>query len=241
MTEQLGGLKVRLRQVSPIPLDIAFGVFPGEMLAVVGASGSGKTTILRAIAGLHRPAESHINCNGEIWSDTAKQVFVPARRRRVGMVLQAYALFPHLTAIENVIESLLDIPAGERQDRALAMLASVHLDQMADRLPGQLSGGQQQRVAIARALARRPHVLLLDEPFSALDRPTRRSLQRELLGLRQLLTMPVVLVTHDVRDVLSLADRICVVAAGRAVQTGSVAEVTANPLTPDVADLLDPA
>ncbi len=164
MTETTG-LSLRLDQDRPIPLKIDLTAVPGEILAIVGPSGSGKSTMLRAVAGLHKPKGGRIVCNGTTWLDTAAEINVPARRRRVGLVFQSYALFPHLTALENVLEALQDRPPEGRRDEARALLARVHLDGLSDRLPWQLSGGQQQRVAVARALARRPHGLLQDEPF----------------------------------------------------------------------------
>ena len=232
-------LSVSLRQTSPIPLDAAFSVAPGEILALVGPSGSGKSTTLRSIAGLYAPSRGRIVCNGSVWLDRDTGVDVPARTRRVGMVFQSYALFPHLTASENVAEALGDLPAEARREQARSLLACVHLDGLENRRPAELSGGEQQRVAVARALARRPEVLLLDEPFSAVDRVTRRRLRRELAGLRRELPMPVILVTHDLDDVVRLADRICVMRRGQILQTGPVEQVMARPASPEIAELLD--
>ena len=233
------GLEVALNQKSPIALDIAFAVKPGELMALVGPSGSGKTTTLRAIAGLYSPASGRIVCNASVWFDTVAGVSVPARSRGVGLVFQAYALFPHLTAIENIMEALGDLPRDARRDEAQALLARMHLEGVETRRPGQLSGGQQQRVAVARALARRPDVLLMDEPFSAVDRVTRRKLRRELVELRRDLPMPTILVTHDLDDVVRLADRVCVMNQGAILQRGSVADVMHNPANQEVIDLLD--
>ncbi len=232
------GLSARIRQQRPIPLDLALEVEPGEILALVGPSGSGKTTTLRAIAGLYHTEGGSIACNGKIWFDAAAGVAVPARRRRVGLVFQSYALFPHLTAVENVMEALTDIPAPSRRAEAKAYLARVHLDGLEERRPAELSGGQQQRVAVARALARRPDALLLDEPFSAVDRMTRFRLQRELAELRDHLSMPVILVTHDLEEAARLADRIAVMHRGGILQTGDVTEVMTRPATPAVARLV---
>ncbi|MEQ8281732.1 MAG: ABC transporter ATP-binding protein [Parvibaculum sp.] len=233
------GLTVRLRQDAPIPLDVAFSVAPGEAMALVGPSGSGKTTTLRAIAGLYHAAEGRIACNGATWFDSVAGLHLPARQRRAGLVFQSYALFPHLTALANVMEALGDTPRETRRAAATALLARVHLDGLEDRRPAQLSGGEQQRVAVARALARRPDVLLLDEPFSAVDRVTRRKLRRELAELRRDLPMPVVLVTHDLDDVTRLADRICVMHKGCILQSGSVSDVMARPASAEIAELLD--
>ena len=232
-------LHVRIRQDAPIPLDLAFSATPGEILALIGPSGSGKTTALRSIAGLRDPADGRIVCNGAVWFDRAAGISLPPRRRRVGLVFQSYALFPHLTAAENVMEALTDLPPDDQRQEARRLLARVHLDNLGDRRPAQLSGGQQQRVAVARALARRPEVLLLDEPFSAVDRPTRRRLQSEMAELRRNLPMPVILVTHDVDEVAHLADTVVLLSAGRVVAMGRVNEVLARLDLPEFADRFD--
>jgi molybdate transport system ATP-binding protein len=208
-----------------MPLDVEFAAAPGEVTALVGPSGSGKTSTLRAIAGFMRPANGTIACGGEMWLDTAAGIDVPARRRRAGFVMQAYALFPHMSALENVMAALGDLPWNARREAGSALLARVHLDGLADRKPWQLSGGQQQRVAVARALARRPRVLLLDEPFSAVDQPTRQRLQSEMIELRGTLSMPIVLVTHNVDEVARLADTMVLLTEGRALASGTVNEV----------------
>lgn len=233
------GLEVSLQQQSPIALDVTFSVGPGELMALIGPSGSGKTTTLRSIAGLYAPAAGRVVCGGSVWFDTAAGVYVPARHRRIGLVFQSYALFPHLTAIENVMEALGDLPRDARPAEARALLARMHLEEVSDRRPAYLSGGEQQRVAVARALARRPDVLLLDEPFSAVDRVTRRKLRRELVELRRDLPMPTILVTHDLDDVVRLADRVCVMSGGALLQEGSVAEVMQRPASAAVVEILD--
>jgi molybdate transport system ATP-binding protein len=229
---------VRVRQAAPIPLDAELACAPGEVLALVGPSGSGKSSLLRCIAGLLTPADGRIVCAGETWLDTVRGVDVPTPRRRIGMVFQQYALFPHLTALENVVEGLGGHPARERWARARDLLRLVHLTGLEDRRPHQLSGGQQQRVAVARALARDPHVLLLDEPFSAVDRSTRDKLYGELAELRRQLRMPVILVTHDLDEAAMLADRLCILAHGTTLQSGAPLEVTQCPASVAVARLI---
>jgi len=218
-------LDVELKAETPIPLDVAFRVAPGELLALVGHSGSGKTTILRTIAGLWRPDQARVAVAGAVWLDGAAGVNLAPHQRKAGVVFQNYALFPHMTAAQNVMSAM------DRPDRAEAarILALVHLDGLADRKPAQLSGGQQQRVAVARALARRPQVLLLDEPFSAVDRATRERLHAEIMALRAHLNMPVVLVTHDMNEAQLLADRMVVIEKGRVVREGTTAAVMADP------------
>jgi len=235
----MGGLSVSLAQTAPIPLDAAFECAPGELLALVGPSGSGKTTLLRTIAGTTRVAGGRIEVNGQCWFDGASNWSVPAHRRRVGMVFQSYALFPHMTALDNVAAGLSHLPRPERPGRARELLALVHLEGLEQRRPAELSGGQQQRVAVARALAREPDVLLLDEPFSAVDKATRMRLYREISGLRGLLDMPVVLVTHDLDEAILLADRMVVLHHGRTLQAGTPESVTHRPESEEVARLLD--
>ncbi len=236
MAEQ--GIRVRLQQSGPIPLDATLDCAPGEVLALVGPSGSGKTSILRAIAGLLRVRHGTIHCNGDCWFDDQRQVFTETRQRRVGYVFQNYALFPHLSALHNVMEAMLELPVAERERRARDVLARVRLAGLEDRVPAALSGGQQQRVAVARALAREPQVLLLDEPFSAVDRATRQRLYRELAELRRELAMPVILVTHDLDEAMMLADRMCVLHLGRTLQSGDPYEVMTRPDTVEVAQLV---
>jgi molybdate transport system ATP-binding protein len=233
------GIDVRIHQTEPIPLVLGFSVAPGELLALIGPSGSGKTTTLRSIAGLHEPGEGRVVCAGSVWYDSAAGVSLSPRRRRVGLVFQSYALFPHLSAAENIMESLVDLPVAERRERADTLLERVHLDGLGERRPAQLSGGQRQRVAVARALARRPDVLLLDEPFSAVDQTTRRSLQHDMAELRRDLSMPVILVTHDIDEVARLADTVVLLSEGKVAATGAVNDVLARLDLPDIADRLD--
>ncbi|MBQ2261180.1 MAG: molybdenum ABC transporter ATP-binding protein [Loktanella sp.] len=218
-------LAVMARALGPIPLDVAFRVAPGELLALVGHSGSGKTTLLRIIAGLWHAETARVTVAGKVWTDTAAGVNLPTYRRRVGIVFQNYALFPHMTAIQNVTAAMDVADLAE----AARILDLVNLQGLADRKPAQLSGGQQQRVALARALARKPQALLLDEPFSAVDRATREKLYAEIIALRQHLAMPVVLVTHDMNEAQLLADRMVVIAAGQLVRDGTAAQVMADP------------
>lgn len=236
--DERGGLHVRLTQNAPIPLEVALDCEPAELLALVGPSGSGKSTILRAIAGLTRVEEGRVDCGGRCWLDTRRHLELGARERRVGFVFQHYGLFPHLTALANVMESLVGVPRPERRARAMDRLASVHLEGFENRYPAELSGGQQQRVAVARALARDPSVLLLDEPFAAVDRATRERLYAELAELRRELAIPVVLVTHDIDEALMLADRMTVLYHGRTLQSGVPFEVVTRPDTVQVAQLV---
>lgn len=238
MDDSAAGLAVRLLQEQPIPLAIEFTCGPGELLAVVGPSGSGKTTLLRCIAGLYRAAGGSIACRGRRWFDAATGLHLPPQRRSVGLLFQHYALFPHLRAADNVRMALGHLPVAERPARVRELLRLINLEGLEQRFPRELSGGQQQRVALARALARDPEVLLLDEPFSAVDQITRRKLQRELAQLRRRLNMPIILVTHDLDEARMLADRLCLVHRGRGLQIGPPQEVMTRPQSALVARLV---
>lgn len=233
------GLDVSLWQDGPIPLRVAFTCPPARVLALVGPSGSGKTTVLRTIAGLHRVARGRVVCRATPWFDSERSVHLPPQDRRVGFVFQNYALFPHLSAEENVMAAMGHVPAAERRRKARSLLHRVRLVGLANRRPGELSGGQQQRIAVARALARDPAVLLLDEPFAAVDRVTRRRLYEELAELRHELDIPVILVTHDLDEAAMLSDEMCILHRGRTLQTGAPHEVMTRPVNPTVARLVD--
>ena len=233
------GLEARFSQSGPIPLAVELTCAPGELVALVGPSGSGKTTALRVIAGLTRPAQGYVRCAGALWLDTSAGVDIPAHRRKVGFVFQSYALFPHMSALANIEAALSHLAGAARAARAHELLELVQLADMAQRKPAALSGGQQQRVAVARALARDPAVLLLDEPFSAVDRRTRRFLQDELQDLRANIRMPIILVTHDLTEAAALADRLCVLDKGETLQTGAPRDVMAAPSSARVREALD--
>ncbi len=234
----MDGLSIRLAQKGPIPLDVTLSCRPGELLALVGPSGSGKSTILRTIAGLYRPGSEHVTCDGVVWADSETRRFVPTRMRRIGLVSQSYALFPHLTARENVMAAIRDAADVIAMARADELLALVNLEGLEQRRPAELSGGQQQRVAVARALARNPSILLLDEPFSAVDKVTRGRLYQELASIRSQLAMPIVLVTHDLDEALLLADTMGLLQRGRIVQTGRPLDCLQHPETVEAARLV---
>jgi len=225
-------LSVSLRQSGPIPLDVEFTCHSKEVLAIFGPSGSGKTTILRSIAGLYRPSQASIRSGAETWTDTDTGTFIPPHRRAVGLVFQEYALFPHLTALGNVMTAIGHRPRAERRSRAEAMLNLVRLGPQASKRPRALSGGERQRVALARALAREPAVLLLDEPFAAVDRSARRQLQNEIDSLRRTLDVPLVLVTHDFEDVVRLASHVLMLQHGRGVACGPISTLMSRPDLP---------
>ena len=244
-------LQVRLRNTAPMRLAAQFDCDAGELIALVGPSGSGKTSLLRAVAGLLQAPglQGTVQVGDEFWFDSARGLRLSPQQRCVGLVFQHYALFPHLSALDNVTLGacpLADQP--ERRARGLALLERLGLGPLAQRRPSQLSGGQQQRVALARALLRvtwaetqrRQHcgVLLLDEPFSAVDAPTRQTLYRELAALRQEVSTPMVLVTHDLSEARRLADRVVILDEGETLQSGPPAKVFASPRNARVADLV---
>ena len=234
-------LRVSLHSDGPIRLNAEFDCQPGELLCLVGPSGSGKTSVLRALAGLLkspglRGRVSISDAGGDmLWFDSAQGHWLAPQRRRVGLVFQNYALFPHLTAIENVAIAAHPTRAVASFD---ALFERMGLTGLQLRRPAQLSGGQQQRVALARALAREPQVLLLDEPFSAVDAPTRQTLYHELAALRQSVAIPMVLVTHDLNEARRLADRVVILDAGESLQVGTPARVFASPRNARVAELV---
>lgn len=234
-----GRLDLWVEQSQPMPLSGALACEAGEMLALVGPSGAGKTSLLRVLAGLMRPQRGRVQVGDALWCDTDHGVFVPARQRHVGLVFQHYALMPHLDALGNVALSLLHLPADERRRAAQRWLAHVELAPgLWSRRPAALSGGQQQRVAVARALARQPRLLLLDEPFSALDRLSRQSVYALLADLRRSLDIPIVLVTHDLNEARLLADTLVVMDAGQVLQQGTPAQIHRSPRNARVADLV---
>ncbi len=233
-----GALRVLLTQARPIPLAVSLTCTGGELLALVGPSGSGKSTVLRAIAGVYPSAHGRVTVGGDTWLDSAAGRFRPARERSVGFVFQNYALFPHLSAEENVVQAMGHIAPAERAARARALLERTNLAGLEARRPAQLSGGQQQRVAVARALARDPKVLLLDEPFSAVDQVTREKLYEELATLRRDLRVPMILVTHALDEAAMLADSMCILHRGTTLQAGTPQAVMMRPVSPLVARLV---
>ena len=207
--------------------DVSFDIGAGEIVALLGPSGCGKSTVLRAIAGLIQPTTGSIQL-GE--KDLAR---VSAKSRGIGMVFQNYALFPHLTVAENIAYPLAcqKVPRAERRERVEEMLSLVRLKGYGNRLPRELSGGQQQRVAVARAIAGRPSLLLLDEPFGALDRALRFDLQVEMLHLQKTLGITSLIVTHDQEEAQSLAGRLVLMNKGQVEQIDTPMAVYDRPAT----------
>jgi ABC-type Fe3+/spermidine/putrescine transport system ATPase subunit len=217
--------------------DIDFDVAQGESLVLLGASGSGKTTILRIIAGLEEPDTGRIILHGKEVTD------LPARERGVGVIFQAYALFPRMTVEQNIGYGLRirRRPRKEIKEEVNRLIELIRLEEHRKKYPSQLSGGQQQRVAIARTLAYKPQVLLFDEPFGALDAQTRVRLRREIHALLRQVQVPAIFITHDQEEALELGDRIAVINAGRIEQIGTPDEVYNKPETEYVATFLGAA
>lgn len=209
-----------------------------SVTALFGPSGSGKTTILRCLAGLERPDAGRITQGAETWYDHSAGIDEGPSRRRIGLLFQDYALFPHLTVEQNVGYGLRRRPRAERSTRVRAMLQRFDLAAVSQRRPGAISGGEQQRAALARALVLEPRLLLLDEPLSALDAPLRERLRPELRRLLSGFAAPVLLVTHDRLDVIALADRVAVVDRGEIRQIGDVDEVFSRPADARVAEIV---
>jgi molybdate transport system ATP-binding protein len=223
-------------RLGELALDVGLEVRAGECLALAGPSGAGKTSVLRVASGLIRPEWGRVECGEETWLDTERGIDVPPEDRRCGYVFQAYALFPHLTAWQNVAYPLRGLSRSERRRRALDLLERFGLERLADARPRTLSGGERQRVAVARVLARRPDVLLLDEPLTALDARTRARAARELEAVLREVQVPALLVTHDFAEAAQLGDRVGVIDAGRVVQEGTPTELAADPRSAFVAD-----
>ena len=220
---------------APIRARIAYPVEAATVLILFGPSGSGKTTILRSIAGLEWPEEGRIRFVSRTWLDTASDIRIPPQDRQIGYMAQDYALFPNYTVTGNIAYGLGEMAPGDRKKRVEEMVELFQLRGFEKAKPRELSGGQQQRVALARAVAPRPQLLLLDEPLSALDAPTRLQLRGELRSLLRQLALPSIIVTHDWAEALTLGDRIAVIVDGDVLQTGLPQDVFSRPANADVA------
>lgn len=229
-----------VRTVGTLHLDIEVAIEPGSVVALLGPNGAGKTTVLRCLAGLLPVDDGHIRLDNDILDDATLNVFVRPERRPIGVVFQDYLLFPNLTALDNVAFGLRarGVPSRQAKSTAAQWLERVGLTDHANHRPAELSGGQAQRVAIARAMAIEPRLLLLDEPLAALDAATRADVRRDLRRHLDGFEGVRLLITHDPVDAYTLAERVVIIEAGRVVQRGSLAEITAQPRSRYVADLV---
>ena len=214
--------------------EASFDIMPNEFFALLGPSGCGKTTLLRMLSGLETPSEGQIIIAGE------DMAFIPPNKRPTNMVFQSYAVFPHMTVADNVAYGLkvTGVPREETNRRVAEALEMVKLPHLANRKPDQMSGGQRQRVALARALVKRPKVLLLDEPLSALDAKLRDEMRLELTRLQETVGITFIIVTHDQDEALSMANRIAVMEKGRVCQIATPSELYEHPTTRFVADFI---
>jgi molybdate transport system ATP-binding protein len=216
--------KTLLGSLGKFVLEIDFTIQENEFIAIYGKSGSGKTTILRMIAGLEKPEEGFITFKDIVYFDSKKKIHLPPQKRNVGFVFQNYALFPNMTVLEN-----LEYAAEKhRKNQIEELLELLDLYQLKDRYPNALSGGQQQRVALARALVRNPKILLLDEPLSALDPFTRTRLQEEIKKIHKYYQLTTILVSHDKPEVFKLSDRVLILEDGKICNVGKPHEVFLN-------------
>ena len=222
-------LRKRFANEVVIEAEMSLDLDATPVTVLFGPSGAGKTTLLRCLAGLEKPEHGFIRYGDEVWFDTDRKLFLSPQSRRLGFLFQDYALFPHLTVEGNVSYGLASLDRQERTARIAEVLGRLGIEELRSRYPAQISGGQRQRVALARAVAPRPRLLLLDEPLSALDAPTREQLRIELRKQLLQLGVPAIVVTHDRTEALALADRLVVMAEGRIRQTGSAYEVFQHP------------
>lgn len=228
-------LKVEINRTLPgFKLDIAFSV-NGEVLGILGPSGSGKTMTLLCIAGLLHPDSGFIQLNDRVLFDSTKKLNLPPKDRNVGFVFQNYALFPHLSAGKNIAYGIRNRSREEVNRRVHILIENMGLEGLQNRYPQQLSAGQQQRVAVARALAPEPDILLLDEPFSALDSLTKEQLEMQILDLRQFYKGHIILVTHDLAEAYRLSSRIAVYDAGKIAQYDLKEKLISSPVNQKVA------
>lgn len=217
-------------------LDVQFDVPPGFAI-LFGASGSGKTTTLKSISGIVRPDAGRISIDDEVLFDSERGIDIPIRSRGVGYVFQDLALFPHLTALANVEFGMSHLQRGDRRRRAEAMMEALHIRQIARRKPREVSGGEAQRVALARALSCGPRILLLDEPLSGIDEATKLGIISDLKSINREMRLPILYVTHNREEAISLGERVIVFEGGRVIARGEPIEVFGVPITTSVARL----
>lgn len=224
------------KKLADFTLDVSFSATEAP-LSILGASGAGKTMLLRCIAGLERPDRGRIALNNRTLFDSAHRVGIPARDRRIGLLFQNYALFPHRTVTENIAFGLHDLPQDGQSSRIALLVARTHLAGLEQRYPRELSGGEQQRTALARALAVQPEALLLDEPLAALDTHLRAQVEAQLQETFATYRQPTLLVTHNMEEAYRLGEQLLVLARGRVAAFGAKEEIFRRPPTSEVARL----
>lgn len=227
---------VRLKKnLEGFTLDVNWATQEG-IAVIFGPSGSGKSMTLQAIAGFVAVDEGYIQVGGQVFLDSSASIDLPPQRREIGYLLQNYALFPHMTVRQNILYGRRT--SGQATGEFREMIALFQLEGLENRYPGALSGGQKQRVALARALMRKPRILLLDEPLAAVDIAVRKMIRTELKLLQRKLKIPMILITHDLGEALSLADKLIIYEQGRVVQEGDPIEIVKHPLNERVSELL---
>ena len=224
------------KKLADFTLDVVFRATETP-LSILGASGAGKSILLRCIAGLEKPGRGRITLNDRILFDSALRVGIPARERRIGMLFQHYALFPHRTVAQNIAFGLHDLPRDEQSARTAALVSRTHLAGLEQRYPRELSGGEQQRTALARALAIQPEALLLDEPLSALDTHLRGQVEAQLQETFATYRRPALLVTHNMEEAYRLGEQLLVLARGRVAALGPKEEIFRRPPSSEIARL----
>jgi len=232
-------LSLRLfARVNGFTLDISWEM-ENELVVLFGFSGAGKSMTLNLLAGLARAERGFISLGDSMLFDSSRNIFLPPQKRAIGYVFQDLALFPHMTVRQNISYGAFGLRTDERRKTVRIMMEMLYLERLAEKYPFEISGGQKQRVALARVLVKKPAVLLLDEPFSALDVSLRLEMQKLMIELRTTFSIPVVLVTHDLYEAYTTADRIVVYSEGRIAQTGSPDDIFHTPVNPDVKALVD--
>lgn len=231
-------IEVKIKKAYPgFQLNVDFSI-KGEVLTLFGPSGSGKSMTLQCISGLIKPDEGYINLNGRVVFDSKKGISLLPRERRIGYIFQNYALFPHMTVRKNIAFGICGISKNEMNERINYLIRDMRLNGLEDRYPGQLSGGQQQRVALARALAMEPELLLMDEPFSALDSHVKEELEKEVFDIQKFYHGGIIFVTHDLSEACRVSSKIGIYEDGRLLQIDDKHSIISRPSSRKAAALM---